>query len=195
MNRAGPKESVLVEFDVSSSGDTTNFRILDSTFSCLEAAAATAVRNWKYSPKIIDGLSVERRGVQTVITFELSNQLLDPPYRPEVERRLNIISASIRRGDDPGAILAEIAKLEEKYGDDFSREELKAFHQFRGAARLSARDNRGALDDLRVVAQLGISGETGEAVAKAIEQLEAAIADEDAAAQAKPGERPPESSE
>lgn len=184
MDRAGPKETVLIEFDVTAAGDTANARVVETTYACLNGPALAAVKKWKYRPKIEDGEPVERTGVQTAITFELAGRFSEPPNRITVGRKLNSIASKIRSGRDPQEILAELAEIEAKYGDDFTVAELRAFHQLRGAARLSAKDYRGALDDFRVVQRLGISGESGEAIAKTIEQLKAYVAAEDAAAAA-----------
>lgn len=187
MDRARNKETVYVEFDVTEEGDTTNVTVVDSTNTCLNSSAVSAVKKWKYRPKTEGGKSVVRRGVQTEITYQLASGFDPPPNRLVVGRRMNSIAARIRRGDDPQKILDELAEIEQKYGDDFSRTELKAFHQLRGSARLSAKDYRGALDDFRVVQRMGIAGETGEAITTTIEQLEAYIAAEDAAATAENG--------
>ncbi len=52
----------------------------------------------------------------------------------------------------------------------------------RGAARLSAKDYRGALDDFRVAQRLGVAPGAAEAIADTIVKLEAYVAAEDAAA-------------
>ncbi|MCB2112891.1 MAG: TonB family protein [Parvularculaceae bacterium] len=187
MDDARNKETVYVEFDVTEEGDTENITIFDSTNSCLNSSALIAVKKWKYRPKLEDGKPVKRRGVQTQITYELASRFDPPPNRLVVGRKMNSIAARIRRGDDPHSILAELDEIELKYGDDFSRTELRAFHQLRGSARLSAKDYRGALDDFRAAQRLGVSGDAGEAIATTIEQLEAYIAAEDAAAAAENG--------
>lgn len=71
MQRAKAKESVVVEFDVTPEGTTTNARVVDSTNSCLNSAATKSVERWKYQPKIVENKAEWRRGVQTVVTFEL----------------------------------------------------------------------------------------------------------------------------
>ncbi|MCK5745127.1 MAG: energy transducer TonB [Oricola sp.] len=73
MSRAGAKESVLVQFDVTPDGQTTNITTVESSNSCLNRAAERSVERWKYQPKIVDNEAQWRRGVQTVITFELSD--------------------------------------------------------------------------------------------------------------------------
>jgi len=73
MTRAKPKESVIVEFDVTPEGTTTNIRIADSTNSCLNSSAKRSVERWKYQPKIVENKAEWRRGVQTIVSFELSD--------------------------------------------------------------------------------------------------------------------------
>lgn len=73
MSRAKPSESVMVQFDVTPDGQTTNIEAVDSTNSCLNRAAIRSVERWKYQPKIVDNQAEWRRGVQTVITFELQD--------------------------------------------------------------------------------------------------------------------------
>ena len=72
MTRAGAKETVFVEFDVTPDGTTTNIRVVDSTNSCLNSSATKSVERWKYQPKIVENKAEWRRGVQTAITFELA---------------------------------------------------------------------------------------------------------------------------
>ena len=71
MSRAKPKETVLLQFDVTPDGQTTNIQVVDSTNSCLNRAAARSVERWKYQPKIEENEAKWRRGVQTAVTFEL----------------------------------------------------------------------------------------------------------------------------
>lgn len=72
MARAKARETVLVEFDVTPDGTTTNIRVVDSTNSCLNSAAIRSVERWKYQPKIVDNTAQWRRAVQTSVAFELS---------------------------------------------------------------------------------------------------------------------------
>ena len=72
MARAKARENVLVEFDVTPEGTTTNIRVVDTTNSCLNSAATRSVERWKYQPKIVDNKAEWRRGVQTNVAFELS---------------------------------------------------------------------------------------------------------------------------
>lgn len=72
MARAKEVENVLVEFDVTPDGTTTNIRVVDSSNSCLNSAAIRSVERWKYQPKIVDNVAQPRRGVQTNVRFELA---------------------------------------------------------------------------------------------------------------------------
>lgn len=72
--RAKPVENVLVEFDVTPEGTTTNIRVADSSNSCLNSAAIKSVERWKYQPKIVDNKAEWRRGVQTNVRFELLDE-------------------------------------------------------------------------------------------------------------------------
>lgn len=72
MGRAAASESVAVQFDVTPDGQTTNIEVVDSSNSCLNRAATRSVERWKYQPKIVENQAQWRRGVQTVITFELA---------------------------------------------------------------------------------------------------------------------------
>jgi hypothetical protein len=103
----------------------------------------------------------------------------------EVWRKLVRAQRLLRNKENPEKVLSDLAELEDRYGDSFSLVELSAFHQVRAAARIEAKDYRGALDDLRIVQRLGMAGEATEAVGKTIAQLEAIIAAEDAEAASK----------
>ena len=71
MTRASAQESVLLQFDVTPEGQTTNIEVVESSNSCLNRAAARSVERWKYQPKIVDNEAQWRRGVQTVVSFRL----------------------------------------------------------------------------------------------------------------------------
>jgi protein TonB len=73
MTRAKASESVMVQFDVTPDGQTTNIQTVESSNSCLNRAAERSVERWKYQPKIVDNTPEWRRGVQTVVRFELSD--------------------------------------------------------------------------------------------------------------------------
>ncbi len=69
--RAGGREIVVLQFDVSPDGQTTNIKVIDSSSSCFNSSASRSVSRWKYQPKIVDNKAEWRRGVVTQITFVL----------------------------------------------------------------------------------------------------------------------------
>ena len=71
MARAAETETVVVRFDVTPEGTTTNIEAIDSSNSCLNRAAIRSVQRWKYQPKIEENEAQWRRGVQTAVTFRL----------------------------------------------------------------------------------------------------------------------------
>ncbi|NNU15207.1 energy transducer TonB [Parvularcula sp. ZS-1/3] len=64
-------EYVSLEFDVTPDGNVVNVRVLESSDRCYERYAIRAAERWKYQPKIVKGEAVPRRGVRTVIRFEI----------------------------------------------------------------------------------------------------------------------------
>ena len=72
--RAGSEEIVVVTFDVTPDGQTTNIETVDSTNSCFNRAAERSVERWKYQPKIVDNEAQWRRGVVTQIKFVLADE-------------------------------------------------------------------------------------------------------------------------
>jgi len=191
MDTASSRESVFVEFDVTPDGATTNVKVIDTTNSCLNRASVRTVEKWTYHPKIEGGVAVERKGVQTALTFELSDgSAADRGFRLNVAKRLNRVGGDLRRGKDATEALAELQEIEDQYGAGFTKSELTAFHQLRGSARLKAGDYRGALDDLRMARKGALSVEASVAISDTIEKLEAYVAAEDAGALAPPEESP-----
>jgi protein TonB len=73
-SRAGTEERVLLEFDVTPDGTTTNIKVVDSTNSCFNREASRSVERWKYQPKIVDQEPQWRRGVQTTVVFQLEEE-------------------------------------------------------------------------------------------------------------------------
>ena len=72
MQNAAPVETVIIQLDVDPSGGTANAEVVESTNSCLNRAALKSVERWKYTPKVVDGQPVWRRGVRAEIIFELA---------------------------------------------------------------------------------------------------------------------------
>lgn len=125
-----------------------------------------------------------RRGVQTVITFELiyeSDIAPEERIRPLVRRNFVRIQSKIKDGDYLGA-LEKLAEIEGRFSDTFTPAESGTFHQLRGVARLGLKDYAGALDDLRMAETKLLPYETGEAIQMTIAQLEKVVAAQEAQA-------------
>lgn len=67
----GTEGTCTMTLDVNPDGTTTNVSA-NCTSSVFERAAIQAVSGWKYQPKIENGQAVMRFGIQTDLTFELS---------------------------------------------------------------------------------------------------------------------------
>ena len=66
----GLEGRVLVEFTISPSGSVEDARVIASEpRNVFDKAALDAVKQWKYTPKIENGRSVERRGLRISIPF------------------------------------------------------------------------------------------------------------------------------
>ena len=63
-----------VRFDVSPEGQPFNVATTVCTSRLLERATVKNVQKWKYNPKIVDGRSVSRSGVETKIRFDLQDE-------------------------------------------------------------------------------------------------------------------------
>ncbi len=63
-----------VRFDVSPEGQPFNVTIDVCTSSQLKSATIKTVQKWKYNPKIVDGRSVSRSGVETKIRYDLQDE-------------------------------------------------------------------------------------------------------------------------
>ncbi len=192
MRLAKDREAVVVEFDVTPEGRTENPRIVESTNSCLNDAAAKSVEQWRYEPKMVDGVAAPRRGVQTQTTFELSDsgQISDFIRRKARNKLAAVRLKLLKKNPDYAAVLADLDAFEAEFGADFRPLEKSSFYPLRGAARIEAKNYRGALDDLRIARTLTVDQTAGAAILRTIEQLEAFIAAEDAALAAKPSDQP-----
>lgn len=66
---------VKVQFSITATGAVADLKVVDSSpKGTFEEATLDAVRRWRYSPKVVNGAAVERVGVQTVVTFRLSEK-------------------------------------------------------------------------------------------------------------------------
>jgi protein TonB len=72
--RAARSGHCLISFDISSEGATYNVQASRCSQSLFERSAIRSVQKWVYRPKIQDGLPVTRKGLQTVIRFNLTDE-------------------------------------------------------------------------------------------------------------------------
>ncbi len=63
-----------VKFDVSANGQPINIAVIYCSASIFARASSKSVQKWKYKPKIFNGASVIRKGVETQITFVLRDE-------------------------------------------------------------------------------------------------------------------------
>lgn len=73
-SRAEKSGHCKVRFDVSPEGQPFNVVATYCTKSLFERASTKSVAKWKYNPKIVDGRSVSRSGVESKITFKLTDE-------------------------------------------------------------------------------------------------------------------------
>ncbi len=68
--RRGIEGRVLIEFSISRSGAVENPRIIASEpDSIFDEAALKAIRRWRYSPRVENGVTVEQHGLRIAIPF------------------------------------------------------------------------------------------------------------------------------
>jgi protein TonB len=67
---------VKVQFTITATGAVKDAFVIDaSPRAVFDDAALKAIARWRYNPRIDNGTAVERVGMQTVIRFQLDNQL------------------------------------------------------------------------------------------------------------------------
>ena len=71
--RAEKSGHCKVRFDVSAAGQPFNVLATYCSSSVFKRPSIKSVEKWKYNPKIIDGNAVARKGVQSQITFQLTD--------------------------------------------------------------------------------------------------------------------------
>jgi protein TonB len=71
--RAEKSGHCKVRFDVSPQGAPFNVTATYCTQSLFERASVKSVEKWKYNPKVLDGRNVARSGVESRITFRLTD--------------------------------------------------------------------------------------------------------------------------
>ncbi len=72
--RAEKSGHCLVKFDVSPDGAPFNVTAPFCTQNLFKRASVKSVERWKYNPKIVDGRTVSRSGVESKITFRLADE-------------------------------------------------------------------------------------------------------------------------
>ena len=72
--RAEKSGHCKVRFDVSPQGAPFNVITTYCTGSVFKRPSVKSVQKWKYNPKIVDGRSVARKGVESQITFRLTDE-------------------------------------------------------------------------------------------------------------------------
>ena len=65
----GGIESVVVTFDITAQGATQNPQVASSSNACLNGAALTAVSQWRYRPKTVDGTPALTTGQRAHVNF------------------------------------------------------------------------------------------------------------------------------
>jgi protein TonB len=69
---AGTEGWVQVRFSVTTAGTVRDATVVASEpGTTFDEAALKAVARWRYNPRVVDGVAVERIGLETVFRFEL----------------------------------------------------------------------------------------------------------------------------
>lgn len=184
---ASTRDIVRIEFDISETGTPTGAHVIESTNACFNKAALASIESWRYAPKVQDGKFVARPSVRTYFIFDRPSGVGASRKQPDLIRpalglRFKKVRSALQKPEvDHASIVAELDAIESEFGSDFRPVEMASFYPLRGAARIEAKNYRGALDDLRIAARITVDKTAGEAILRTIEQLEAYIAAEDAA--------------
>lgn len=72
--RAEKSGHCRVKFDVSPEGAPFNVETTSCSSSVFKSSSIRSVQKWKYNPKILDGRPTARKGVQSKITFRLTDE-------------------------------------------------------------------------------------------------------------------------
>ena len=76
---AGRDGEVILMFTVSITGMTTDIVVIQSSSPEFEAPSIAALAQWRYAPLLERGQPVERRGVRTMLRYQLANYRPDAP--------------------------------------------------------------------------------------------------------------------
>ena len=71
--RAQRSGHCMVRFDVSAEGTPLNVEATYCSDNIFKRATIKSVQKWKYKPKIRDGLAMSRSGVESRVTFQLTD--------------------------------------------------------------------------------------------------------------------------
>ncbi len=69
----GLEGQCLMEFTVTTTGQTKDVFAVECTSSLFQRASVAAVEKWKYKPRVTGGEPVEVPGVQTILTYEMED--------------------------------------------------------------------------------------------------------------------------
>jgi len=65
---------VTIQFTITETGSVAEPTVVDSSpKGMFEEAALKAIAKWRYNPKVEDGVAVARKGIQTMLRFQLEN--------------------------------------------------------------------------------------------------------------------------
>ena len=182
MRGAEDMEAVHMRFDVTEQGATENIEVIESSNRCLNGSAIDAVERWIYRPKLIGGAPVRRGGVETLITYQLSDgSNASWRVRDSIRRQLDRARCDAVRRKDFDKAMERLGSVEQEYGASFSQAETAEYYYTRAVIRIEMKDYRGALDDLRIVQDTGVAaGEVGETINKMVASLEVFLAQQSA---------------
>ena len=66
---------VIVQFTITAAGTVKDAKVVNADpKGIFDDAAIKAILRWRYNPKVVDGVAVERVGVQTKLTFQLEGE-------------------------------------------------------------------------------------------------------------------------
>ena len=128
----GLEGSVTMQFDVTAKGAVENVSIVESTDTVFEEAAATAVSQWKYLPRISAGKRVAALAQRTVIRFELDHTPA-PALRPSTPPSEPTPNEFDWRGFDAAMKVAwERVAAEDLRGAELELDETRALYKLGG---------------------------------------------------------------
>jgi len=170
---ADDREHVILGFDVSAEGVPVNTRVIETTSKCFNKAALASITQWKYEPKLVEGVPTLRKNLEQRISFRLASpgEKVYEVRRPVI-LGVKRIGRNLRKGSLEKASEG-IEKLMSKYGDSLSQSERGLIYQMRGSLYLRQKEYSKALDDFRFArAHSIIDGEARIAIGETIAKLE-----------------------